>query len=433
MTVWEAPTASGPIDAVVALPGSKSQTARALYLAAVSDAPTTIRGALDARDTRLFLGALEQMGASFDTQGGALRVTPMGERPRPAVIDCGLAGTVMRFLPPLAALSGGTTRFDGDAAARARPLAPLLGALEGMGARVHHEGAPGRLPFTIRGPLRTPLGAQCAVDASASSQFLSALLLVAPLIGDPLFVSAPGRVVSMPHVEMTVRALARAGIDIEEVDEAGPVRTWHVFPGRPSPGDTDIDPDLSNAGPFLAAAMVTGGRVRVPGWPRTTSQPGDAWRAILGHMGARVELGDDGLTVEGPGAGNYPGIDADMSAVGELTPALAAICASASSPSRLSGIAHLRGHETDRVAALATELNRLGGDAQDGGDCLAIAPAPLRPGTVETYEDHRMAAFGAVLGLTTAGVGVRDIECTSKTLPGFARMWAGALAGRREP
>ena len=150
-------------------------------------------------------------------------------------------------------------------------------------------------------------------------------------------------------------------------------------------------------------------------------------------MGARVELGDDGLTVEGPGAGNYPGIDADMSAVGELTPALAAICASASSPSRLSGIAHLRGHETDRVAALATELNRLGGDAQDGGDCLAIAPAPLRPGTVETYEDHRMAAFGAVLGLTTAGVGVRDIECTSKTLPGFARMWAGALAGGREP
>ena len=373
------------------------------------------------------------MGASFAPQGGALRVTPMGERPRPAAIDCGLAGTVMRFLPPLAALSGGTTRFDGDAAARARPLAPLLGALEGMGARVHHEGAPGRLPFTIRGPLRTPLGAQCAVDASASSQFLSALLLVAPLIGDPLFVSAPGRVVSMPHVEMTVRALARAGIDIEEVDEAGPVRTWHVFPGRPSPGDTDIEPDLSNAGPFLAAAMVTGGRVRIPGWPRATSQPGDAWRTILGHMGARVELGDDGLTVEGPGAGNYPGIDADMSAVGELTPALAAICASASSPSRLTGIAHLRGHETDRVAALATELNRLGGDAQDGGDCLAIAPAPLRPGTVETYEDHRMAAFGAVLGLTTAGVGVRDIECTSKTLPGFARMWAGALAGGREP
>lgn len=431
MTVWEAPTASRPVDAVVALPGSKSQTARALYLAAVSDAPTTIRGALDARDTRLFLSALEQMGASFDRQGGALRVTPMGERPKPAAIDCGLAGTVMRFLPPLAALSEGTTRFDGDAAARARPLAPLLDALEGMGARVHHEGGPGRLPFTIRGPLRTPLGAQCAVDASASSQFLSALLLVAPLIGDPLFVSAPGRVVSMPHVEMTVRALARSGIDIEEVDEAGAVRTWHVFPGRPSPGDTDIEPDLSNAGPFLAAAMVTGGRVRIPGWPRATSQPGDAWRTILGHMGARVELGDDGLTVEGPGAGNYPGIDADMSAVGELTPALAAICASASSPSRLSGIAHLRGHETDRLAALVAEITRIGGLARQTRDGIEIGALPaggrLRPALLRAHADHRMATFAAVVGLAVPGIRLDDVGCTSKTLPGFPDLWADLL------
>ena len=427
---WRAPVADSPVDATVAIPGSKSITARALYLAAVAEAPSLVTGALDARDTRLFADALEVMGARIEDAGdGALRVTPMSLPPRGGRIECGLAGTVMRFLPPLAALSAEETLFDGDKQAYARPLGPLLDALVRMGASVTYHGERGHLPFSIRGPLRTPLGAQAWVDASSSSQFLSALLLVSPLVGDPLFVSAPGPVPSMPHVEMTLASLAGAGIDLEVVDEAqADLSTWHVFPSRPRGGEIVVEPDLSNAGPFLAAAMITGGRVRIPAWPGATTQAGDAWRALLGHMGATITLDEEGLTLTGPGAGNYPGIKATMAEVGELTPTLAAICAYASTPSHLSGIAHLRGHETDRLAALVAEINRAGGQAEETEDGLVITPRPLHAAQIRSYADHRMATFGAILGLITPGITVDDITCTSKTLPGFAAMWDSLLS-----
>ena len=427
---WRAPVADSPVDATVAIPGSKSITARALYLAAVAEAPSLVTGALDARDTRLFADALEVMGARIEDAGdGALRVTPMSLPPRGGRIECGLAGTVMRFLPPLAALSAEETLFDGDKQAYARPLGPLLDALVRMGASVTYHGERGHLPFSIRGPLRTPLGAQAWVDASSSSQFLSALLLVSPLVGDPLFVSAPGPVPSMPHVEMTLASLAGAGIDLEVVDEAqADLSTWHVFPSRPRGGEIVVEPDLSNAGPFLAAAMITGGRVRIPAWPGATTQAGDAWRALLGHMGATITLDEEGLTLSGPGAGNYPGIKATMAEVGELTPTLAAICAYASTPSHLSGIAHLRGHETDRLAALVAEINRAGGQAEETEDGLVITPRPLHAAQIRSYADHRMATFGAILGLITPGIAVDDIACTSKTLPGFAAMWDSLLS-----
>ena len=429
---WRAPVADSPVDATVAIPGSKSITARALYLAAVAEAPSLVTGALDARDTRLFADALEVMGARIEDAGdGALRVTPMSLPPRGGRIECGLAGTVMRFLPPLAALSAEETLFDGDKQAYARPLGPLLDALVRMGASVTYHGERGHLPFSIRGPLRTPLGAQAWVDASSSSQFLSALLLVSPLVGDPLFVSAPGPVPSMPHVEMTLASLAGAGIDLEVVDEVqADLSTWHVFPSRPRGGEIVVEPDLSNAGPFLAAAMITGGRVRIPAWPGATTQAGDAWRALLGHMGATITLDEEGLTLTGPGAGNYPGIKATMAEVGELTPTLAAICAYASTPSHLSGIAHLRGHETDRLAALVAEINRAGGHAEETEDGLVITPRPLHAAQIRSYADHRMATFGAILGLVTPGITVDDIACTSKTLPGFATMWRSVVAGR---
>ena len=422
---WPAPLASFPVDATVEVPGSKSITARALYLAAVANSPSLIRGALDARDTRLFAAALEVMGARIEDEGaGVLRVTPMSLPPQGSRIECGLAGTVIRFLPPLAALSPEETLFDGDEQAYARPLGPLLDALARMGATVTYHGERGHLPFTIRGPIHTPLGAQAWVDSSSSSQFLSALLLVSPLVGDPLFVSAPGIVPSMPHVEMTLASLAGAGIDLEVVDEGrADLATWHIFPSRPRGGDITVEPDLSNAGPFLAAAMVTGGRVRIPAWPGATTQAGDAWRALLGHMGATITLDEEGLTLTGPGAGNYPGINATMAEVGELTPTLAAICASASSPSHLSGIAHLRGHETDRLAALAAEINRAGGQAEETEDGLIITPCPLHAAQIRSYADHRMATFGAILGLATPGITVDDIACTSKTLPTFEAMW----------
>ncbi|EFU61458.1 3-phosphoshikimate 1-carboxyvinyltransferase [Actinomyces sp. oral taxon 180 str. F0310] len=427
---WRAPVADSPVDATVAIPGSKSITARALYLAAVGEAPSLVTGALEARDTRLFADALEVMGARIEDAGdGALRVTPMSLPPRGGRIECGLAGTVMRFLPPLAALSAEETLFDGDKQAYARPLGPLLDALVRMGASVTYHGERGHLPFSIRGPLRTPLGAQAWVDASSSSQFLSALLLVSPLVGDPLFVSAPGPVPSMPHVEMTLASLAGAGIDLEVVDEAqADLSTWHVFPSRPRGGEIVVEPDLSNAGPFLAAAMITGGRVRIPAWPGATTQAGDAWRALLGHMGATITLDEEGLTLTGPGAGNYPGIKATMAEVGELTPTLAAICAYASTPSHLSGIAHLRGHETDRLAALVAEINRAGGQAEETEDGLVITPRPLHAAQIRSYADHRMATFGAILGLITPGITVDDITCTSKTLPGFAAMWDSLLS-----
>ena len=427
---WRAPVADSPVDATVAIPGSKSITARALYLAAVAEAPSLVTGALDARDTRLFADALEVMGARIEDAGdGALRVTPMSLPPRGGRIECGLAGTVMRFLPPLAALSAEETLFDGDKQAYARPLGPLLDALVRMGASVTYHGERGHLPFSIRGPLRTPLGAQAWVDASSSSQFLSALLLVSPLVGDPLFVSAPGPVPSMPHVEMTLASLAGAGIDLEVVEEAqADLSTWHVFPSRPRGGEIVVEPDLSNAGPFLAAAMITGGRVRIPAWPGATTQAGDAWRALLGHMGATITLDEEGLILTGPGAGNYPGIKATMAEVGELTPTLAAICAYASTPSHLSGIAHLRGHETDRLAALVAEINRAGGQAEETEDGLVITPRPLHAAQIRSYADHRMATFGAILGLITPGIAVDDIACTSKTLPGFAAMWDSLLS-----
>ena len=427
---WRAPVADSPVDATVAIPGSKSITARALYLAAVAEAPSLVTGALEARDTRLFADALEVMGARIEDAGdGALRVTPMSLPPRGGRIECGLAGTVMRFLPPLAALSAEETLFDGDKQAYARPLGPLLDALVRMGASVTYHGERGHLPFSIRGPLRTPLGAQAWVDASSSSQFLSALLLVSPLVGDPLFVSAPGPVPSMPHVEMTLASLAGAGIDLEVVDEAqADLSTWHVFPSRPRGGEIVVEPDLSNAGPFLAAAMITGGHVTIPGWPEATTQAGDAWRALLGHMGATITLDEEGLTLTGPGAGNYPGIKATMAEVGELTPTLAAICAYASTPSHLSGIAHLRGHETDRLAALVAEINRAGGQAEETEDGLVITPRPLHAAQIRSYADHRMATFGAILGLITPGITVDDITCTSKTLPGFAAMWDSLLS-----
>ena len=429
---WRAPVATSPVDATVAVPGSKSITARALYLAAVAEAPSLITGALDARDTRLFADALEVMGARIEDAGeGALRVTPMQLPPRGGHIECGLAGTVMRFLPPLAALSAEETLFDGDQQAYARPLGPLLDALVRMGASITYHGERGRLPFSIRGPLRTPLGAQAWVDSSSSSQFLSALLLVSPLVGDPLFVSAPGVIPSMPHVEMTLASLAGAGIDLEVVDEGrADLSTWHVFPSRPRGGEIRVEPDLSNAGPFLAAAMITGGRVTIPGWPEATTQAGDAWRALLAHMGADLTLDERGLTVVGPGAGFYPGINATMAQVGELTPTLVAICAYASSPSHLTGIAHLRGHETNRLAALVAEINRAGGHAEETGDGLVVTPRPLHGATLSSYADHRMATFAAILGLATPGIAVDDVSCTSKTLPGFATMWRSVVEGR---
>ena len=498
---WSAPVPAGPLDAVVDLPGSKSLTARALLLAAVAEGPTTLTGVLRARDTELMLAALAALGARFEELGAdpaRLRVTPA---PTPlhveagaggaGRVDVGLAGTVMRFVPPLAALADAPVLFDGDAAARARPLGPLLDALASLGAEVVHLGEPGRLPVRVGpgdGALRRPAGPagpaqscgpavrptggtdsagrpdgparpcgparglsphRVSVDASGSSQFLSALLLLGPLLPGGLAVTPTGRVPSLPHVAMTVAALRERGVDVVEPDPGAPEgrRTWTVRPGRPAGGEAAIEPDLSNAGPFLAAALVAGGRVRVPRWPLATTQGGDAWRGLLARLGADVELraGADGagaLVVRAAGAGALRGIDADLSTVGELVPVLAALAVVASAhgrSSRLTGIAHLRGHETDRLAALVAEITRIGGLARQTRDGIEIGALPaggrLRPALLRAYADHRMATFAAVVGLAVPGIRLDDVECTSKTLPGFPDLWADLLrrpGGRRD-
>lgn len=426
-STWAAPTADGPVEAMVRLPGSKSLTNRYLVLAALAEEPSRLRAPLRSRDTLLMTDALRRLGTRIDDVPGT---SPFGDdwvvHPRPLFgpteVDCGLAGTVMRFLPPVAALASGDVRFDGDPRARERPMAPVVNALRDLGVRVDDEGA-GRLPFTVHGTGRLR-GGTVRLDASASSQFVSALLLVGARCADGLVVEHVGPPIpSEPHVVMTVEALRDVGVVIDTEAAA----TWRVEPGPMGALDVQVEPDLSNAAPFLAAAAVTEGRVTVPGWPQYTTQAGDALRDLLDQMGCDVSLDREGLTVTG--TGELYGIDADLHAAGELTPTVAALAALADSPSHLHGIAHLRGHETDRLAALAHEVNALGGDVTETADGLVIRPRPLHGGVFATYDDHRLATAGAVIGLRVPGVLVENIETTGKTLPGFAALWERAVAG----
>lgn len=422
--LWSAPYATGPVDARVSLPGSKSVTNRALVIAALASGPSLLRRPLLARDTRLMCGAMTALGAHVEdhgtTEAPALRVTP-GILQGPTDIDVGLAGTVMRFVPPVAALAAGDVAFDGDPHARLRPMSTVLDALRRLGASID-DGGRGALPFSVRGGGHLRGGA-VELDASASSQFVSGLLLAGARFDEGLVLRHVGRPIpSAPHIAMSVQMLRAAGARVEDSTPD----TWRVLPGPLAGRELDIEPDLSNAAPFLAAALVTAGRVEIAGWPVSTTQAGDALRGLLAQMGAHVELGDSGLIVTG--GGSIQGMDADLHEVGELTPVLAALAALADGPSQLRGIAHLRGHETDRLAALAAELNALGGDVSVTDDGLRIRPRPLHGGVFATYADHRIAQAGAVLGLAVRDIAVEDIATTGKTLPGFDRMWTDALA-----
>jgi 3-phosphoshikimate 1-carboxyvinyltransferase len=430
---WPAPHATSPVDGVARLPGSKSLTNRYLVLAALADGPSRLRRPLRSRDTLLMAAGLGVMGVELTDapdDGGTdpdWMVTPparlRGGADRPLEVDTGLAGTVMRFLPAVAALADGPVRFDGDPSARVRPMGPVLQALRDLGVDVVDDGR-AALPFVVAGKGRLR-GGEVVLDASSSSQFVSALLLAGARYDRGVTVRHVGPPLpSRPHITMTVDVLRDRGVDVDDTTE----NVWRVAPGAVSPLDVELEPDLSNAAPFLAAAMVSGGRVRVPGWPQRTTQAGDGLRDILDAMGADVTLDPEGLTVRGGGA--VEGIDVDLHDVGELTPVVAALAALASSPSRLRGIAHLRGHETDRLAALAHELNALGGDVVETPDGLAIRPARLHGGLFATYGDHRMAMAATVVGLAVPGVVVQDVQTTAKTLPDFTTRWTDLLSGR---
>lgn len=417
---WPAPTAERPVRARLSLPGSKSMTNRALVLAALSETPCLVRRPLVSRDSELMAGSLRALGVGITTEGEDMAVTPAPLR-GPASVDVGNAGTVMRFVPPVAALASGTVEFDGDPRARERPVGELLAALRALGADID-DGGRGALPMAVHGT-GAVRGGEVTLDASGSSQFVSALLLSGARFTEGVHVRHSGPPVpSQPHLDMTVEMLRAAGVAVSTADNS-----WRVEPGPVKVSDITVEPDLSNAAPFLAAALVTGGEVTIEGWPEHTTQPGDELRSLFTRMGGEVSRSPEGLLTL-RGTGRILGIDADLRDVGELTPTVAAVAALATTPSRLTGIAHLRRHETDRIAALAAEINRLGGDAEELPDGLVINPRPMRAGVFHSYDDHRMATSGAVIGLAVPGVEVENIATTRKTLPDFPGLWAEALA-----
>lgn len=426
---WPAPLATLPVNASISLTGSKSISNRALILAALSDSPTKIRSLLDARDTQLMIAGLCALGVDIENEGHDsagnihIRVTPHYLQ-GPAEINVGLAGTVMRFLPPVAALARGDIYFDGDAAARKRPMATLLEALKDLGVSIEDRG---RLPFLIHGTGHV-LGGEVILDASKSSQFVSALLLSAARCESgatirhvPADLSHSSTVPSLPHVHMSIAMLAQHGVFVHHTDDS----IWRVDPQEIQSIDVDIEGDLSNATPFFAAAIATGGTVTCPDWPHDSLQPVSAVLHVLTELGGTITRDGTTCTVTGPS--EIQGINVNLGAIGEVTPTIVALCALAQSPSVITGIGHLRGHETDRLAALAAEINSLGGHVVEGADHLTITPASLTGGVFHTYEDHRMATAGAIIGLLVPGIVVENIDTTNKTLPDFPRRWLEML------
>jgi 3-phosphoshikimate 1-carboxyvinyltransferase len=421
---WKAPSAHGPVRARLRLPGSKSITNRALVLAALSSSPSVIRGPLKARDTSLATAALRLMGVEISSSLTSLAVSPRSLPPESAVsVDVGNAGTVMRFLPAVAALTPAAVSFDGDPRARERPIGALLSALRDLGARID-DGGRGALPFTVHGT-GSVRGGPVVLDASGSSQLVSGLLLAAPRFDDGVQVQHDGPPVpSLPHIEMTLRMLQLAGAEVSSSGEPRP-NAWTVSPGPLNLGDFTVEPDLSNAGPFLAAALVTGGSVTVADWPSDSLQAADAILDVLTRMGASCALSADGLTITGTGVIN--GIEADLRDIPELCLPLTSVAALASGPSAFTGVGHTRAQETDRLAAIAKEINDLGGDITEQPDGLSITPQPLRaePGhAFDSYDDHRMVMAAAVLGLAVPGIEVPNVATVGKTFPDFTELWA---------
>ena len=420
--MWSAPfRASKPISGAINIPGSKSVTNRALVLSALASSPSTLRRGLRSRDTDLMIKALSSLGVKIEIEEDLWKITPaplMG----PAGIDVGNAGTVMRFLPPLAALAKGLISFDGDPRSHQRPLGPVIKALESLGVSIEHQGRYS-LPLVINvsGYIN---GGEVEIDASASSQFLSSLLLVAPLMKQGLKIKNVGKnLPSKPHIEMTIAMLAQYGAVVDN----SIANQWSVKPTILSGVDLVIEPDLSNAAVFMAAPLVCGGEVIIKDWPRKTTQPGDQLRQIFSEMGGVIDFVDQGLRVQS--SGQIRGIDIDLGDVGELTPVIAALACFANSPSHLRGIGHLRLHETDRLSALKSELTALGADVIEEESALRILPKPMKSGVFHTYEDHRLATAGALIGLAVDGVEVENIETTKKTITDFPALWSQLLNG----
>ncbi|ALJ21255.1 3-phosphoshikimate 1-carboxyvinyltransferase [Microbacterium sp. No. 7] len=428
---WPAPVHDDAVRASVNVPGSKSLTNRKLVLAALADGPSTLHAPLHSDDSDRMVGALRALGVQVDAVPGTgafgpdLQVTPPAAFAGGTVIDCGQAGTVMRFVAPVAGLADGDVEITAHPTALHRPMGTMIKALREIGVDID-DGGRWALPFTVRGHGHIR-GGEVAIDASSSSQFVSGLLLAAPRFDVGLHLVHTGdRLPSVPHIDMTVETLARRGVHVERPTPG----EWVVPAGTPRGRDATIEPDLSNAAPFLAAALVTGGSVTIPGWPASSTQPGFLLTEILAVLGARVSRRGGALTVTG--TGRIAGVDLDLTAASELTPTLFALAALADGPTTLHGIGHIRGHETDRIAALVGNLRALGGDAEELPDGIRITPRPLEGGLWRAHHDHRIATAGAILGLRVPGVVVDDIGTTAKTMPEFPELWHGMLAPAQE-
>ncbi|MDY0909057.1 3-phosphoshikimate 1-carboxyvinyltransferase [Microbacterium sp. CFBP9034] len=423
---WRAPVAAGPLHATVTVPGSKSLTNRELILAALADGPSRLCAPLHSDDSSRMIQALQALGVGIEFEPGNGRfgddiiVTPVWPLRGDTEVDCGQAGTVMRFVAGLGGFARGDVTMTAHESALHRPMGAMITALRDVGVDID-DGGHWALPFTVRGHGHTR-GGEVTIDASASSQFVSGLLLAAPRFDVGLHLHHAGaRLPSIPHIDMTVEALGHRGVHVER-----PAPGEWIVPAGPVRGkDVAIEPDLSNAAPFLAAAMVVGGSVSVTGWPAHSTQPGAMLTDILALMGARVQRRGGALTVTA-GAG-IQGVDLDLSAAGELTPTIFALAAFAESPSTLHGIGHIRGHETDRIAALVGELRTLGGEAEELPDGIRIVPRPLHGGRWHAHHDHRMATTGALIGLAVPGVEVDDIGTTAKTMPEFPQLWQAMI------
>ncbi|QEW02519.1 3-phosphoshikimate 1-carboxyvinyltransferase [Microbacterium lushaniae] len=413
--------------ATVVVPGSKSLTNRELILAAIAEGPSVLHAPLHSDDSARMVQALTRLGVgveSVDDNGASadLRITPVAPFRGSVEIDCGQAGTVMRFVAGLAGFASGDVTLTAHESALHRPMGSLIAALREVGLDID-DGGHWALPFTVRGHGHVR-GGEVEIDASASSQFVSGLLLAAPRFDVGLHLRHTGaRLPSVPHIDMTIESLAHRGIHVERPAPG----EWIVPPGPVRGKDIAIEPDLSNAAPFLAAAMVAGGHVTVPGWPLHSTQPGALLGEILAEMGAKVVRRSTNLTVTG--GEHIEGIDLDLSGAGELAPTLFGLAAFAESPTTLYGIGHIRGHESDRIAALVSNLRALGGEAHELEDGIRIVPRPLHGGTWRTYHDHRLATTGALIGLRVPGVRVDDIGTTAKTLPQFPSLWQGMREG----
>ncbi|MGF1597603.1 MAG: 3-phosphoshikimate 1-carboxyvinyltransferase [Acidimicrobiales bacterium] len=414
-----------PPDADVVVPGSKSHTNRALLCAALADGVSHLHRPLDADDTRAMIDALRTLGVTFERGADAddeiLTVAGTGGTlaSGPLTVDVAQSGTTSRFLLAALALGDGPYLLDGHPQLRARPFGPLIDALRRLGATVDGDA----LPLTVAGRLHT---GSTTVSGTVSSQFLSGLLLAAPLAevrpGGPLAVTVEvaGGLVSAPYVELTLSTMAAFGV---EVDAAPDLGSFVVEPQAYRARPLTIEPDASAASYFFAAAAITGGRVRVDGLGRHTVQGDLAFVDALEAMGATVERGETWTEVRGPD--RLRGIDIDMAHMSDVAQTLAAVATFADGPTRVRGVGFIRHKETDRIGAVVTELQRLGLDAVDEPDGFVVHPGRPRPAIVTTYGDHRMAMSFALLGLVHPGIAIADPGCVAKTFPHYFQVLDG--------